>query len=168
MALAFTSARAQVRIGYTNVELILAYLPETKTIQSDIEVFYRKKMEELKSAQEFGQVKLDEYEALKQANRLSPEEAQRREEELLKLDGELRKKQQDAEFAVEARRMELLQPVMEKLQNTIDAVAKEKGFTYILNQTTSAGVSTILYGPDEDDITEEVMKRLGVTIPEGE
>ena len=65
------------------------------------------------------------------------------------------------------KREELLLPVLEKLQNKIDEVAKSNGFTYILNQTTSTGVSTILFGPEENDITEKLMTALGIQIPKG-
>ncbi len=63
-----------------------------------------------------------------------------------------------------AKRQELLEPVLEKLQAAIDAVAAEQGYTYILNQSTGSGVSVLLHGPEEADITEALMKKLGIEL----
>ncbi|MBK6901432.1 MAG: OmpH family outer membrane protein [Saprospirales bacterium] len=51
------------------------------------------------------------------------------------------------------------------MQNAINEVARENGYTHVLNQTTSGGVSTILYGPPEDDLTEKIFNKLGMQIP---
>jgi outer membrane protein len=168
LAFSFTTANAQVRIGYTNIELVLAYMPAAKTLENELGTYQRKLSEELKAAEDYANVKLEEYKALKQANRLSPADDEKWQKDLIALDADLRKKSEEAEFKLMSRRQELLQPIMDSLQAAIDGVAKDSGYTYILNQTTSAGVSTILYGPEEDDITEAVMKRLGIAIPEGE
>ncbi|MBK6622437.1 MAG: OmpH family outer membrane protein [Saprospirales bacterium] len=94
-----------------------------------------------------------------------PEEQQAREKELLKLDEDLQKQAADAEYNLQAKRQDLLNPVLEKLQNAINEVARENGYTHVLNQTTSGGVSTILYGPPEDDLTEKIFNKLGMQIP---
>jgi outer membrane protein len=159
-------AFAQVRIGYTNIEVILAYMPEAKTVESQLQLFQQKLGEKLKAKEDYAQLKLQEYQECVENNTCSPTERQTREAELTKLDQELRKLAEQSEFDLLAKRQELMEPMLQKLQDAIDATAKEKGYTYILNQTTSGGVSTILYGPEEDEITEAVMKRLGITVPQ--
>jgi len=52
------------------------------------------------------------------------------------------------------------------MEAAIDKVARENGFTFIMNQTTSSGISTILYGPEEADITTQVMSELNIPIQE--
>lgn len=81
------------------------------------------------------------------------------------MDSEITKLASDAEAEIVTKREDLLEPILEKLQNAIDAVAEEKGYTIVLNQTNSSGVSTILYGPEEDDVTQAVLKKLNVQIP---
>ena len=125
----------------------------------------KKLAEQLRAQEDYAQAKLQEYTELKQANRLSPEEQQAREKELLKLDEDLQKQAADAEYNLQAKRQDLLNPVLEKLQNAINEVARENGYTHVLNQTTSGGVSTILYGPPEDDLTEKIFNKLGMQIP---
>lgn len=163
-----TSSFAQVKIGYTNIELILAYMPEAKTLETTLGTYQKKLAEKLKVKDDYAQAKLQEYMDLSEANRLSPTDKEAREKELMKLDEEIKKLAEDAEFDLMTKRSELLAPVLEKLQNAINTVAKENGYTYVLNQTTSAGVSTILYGPEEDDLTKKIMTKLNIQIPDEE
>lgn len=60
------------------------------------------------------------------------------------------------------RREKLMAPKLEELQAVIDKVAAEQGFNYILNQSVSSGLSTILSGPENGDITFLIMKELGI------
>lgn len=162
------SSFGQVKIGYTNIELILAYMPEAKTVESSLGTYQKKLAEKLKAKDDYAQTKLQEYMELSEANRLSPTDKETREKELMKLDEEIKKLAEESEFDLLAKRQELLGPVLEKLQTAINTVAKENGYTYVLNQTTSAGVSTILYGPEEDDLTEKIMAKLNIPMPKGE
>ena len=61
-----------------------------------------------------------------------------------------------------SKRSTLLNPILEKLQNAIDKVSENNGFSFVLNQTTSSGVSALLYGPDNCDISQELAMELGI------
>ena len=73
-------------------------------------------------------------------------------------------KQREANYQYEAsmKRNELMQPLLNKLQAAIDAVAEENGYTYILNQTSG---TNILYGVEQFDVTQLIAAKLGITIP---
>jgi outer membrane protein len=43
-------------------------------------------------------------------------------------------------------------------------VAKEEGYTYIFN-TSAGGTTIMLFGPAEDDVTDKVLKKMGITRP---
>jgi outer membrane protein len=160
-----SSAMAQVKIGYTNVEAVLANMPDSKLVEKQLETYQKKLSANLKIKDDYVKQKYQEYLDLRERGTMTPEEQQRREAELLKLDEEVQKLAADAEYDLMAKQQELMEPILEKLQNAINAVAKAQGFTYVLNQTTSAGVSTILYGPEENDITEAVFKQMGIPLP---
>lgn len=59
-----------------------------------------------------------------------------------------------------------MSPILQQIQDAIDAVAAEKGLDIVLNTTTSTGDVIILYVSDEvreqNDITEAVMARLEI------
>lgn len=156
-----------VKVGYTNAELILAYMPEARSMEQSLATFQKKLAEALQTKEQYLQQKYQEYIELKERGSLSEEDGKRRETELMQLDNEVKKLAQESEQKLVMRQQELMKPILEKLQNAIDKVAEANGLTYIMNQTTSAGVSTILYGPKENDMTEAIMKELGIQIPSG-
>lgn len=160
------SAQAQVKIGYTNLEVVLASMPEAKTMEKELQVFQEKLAAKIKIKDDYVKTKYQEYLDKKERGFASPAEQEAAEKELLRLDEEVQKMAQDAEYDIMAKRQALLEPVLNKIQTAIEAVATAGGYTYILNQTTSAGVSTILYGPDEADITKALFGKLGLKYPE--
>lgn len=158
-------AFGQVKIGYTNIELVLAYMPESKTMDRTIQTYQQKLSDNIKTRESILQARYQAYIDHKQSNPNDSETLQGMEAELQKLDQELKKMASDSEFKIYEKKEELLKPILEKLQSAINEVAEDKKMTYILNQTTSSGVSTILYGPEEEDITEALMKKLGIEVP---
>jgi outer membrane protein len=156
---------SQSKIGYTNIELVMAYMPESKSIEQQLATYQKKLAEKLKVKDDYVKQKYQEYMEKKERG-MSPDEQKRLETELLQLDEEVQKMAADSEYDLMAKRQELLEPVLKKLQDAIDAVAEAGGYSYILNQTTSAGVSTILHGPEDADVTEAIFKKLGMEMPE--
>ena len=67
---------------------------------------------------------------------------------------------QDAQKELQTLQNDLLAPVVEKIQNAINDVAKDGKYSYILD--TGSGFNVILYndGPNSNDITDEVKKKL--------
>ncbi|MDX1629935.1 MAG: OmpH family outer membrane protein, partial [Fulvivirga sp.] len=59
-----------------------------------------------------------------------------------------------------------MEPIYSKVGNTIEAVAKENGYTYILNGNVG-GVDVVLYADDKNDVSDLVLKKMGIT-PEGQ
>ena len=67
---------------------------------------------------------------------------------------------QDAQKELESLRNELISPIMEKVQNAINEVAKDGEFSYVLD--VGSGFPVILYnkGPESNDLTGLVKKEL--------
>ncbi|MGM0506832.1 MAG: OmpH family outer membrane protein, partial [Bacteroidota bacterium] len=90
----------------------------------------------------------------------------REEERLGEMQFELQQSQNQVRQEIQQRQAELMSPLLEQVQESIDAVAEEKGLDYILNTTTSTGDVVILYVKEEireeADITEAVMEHLGL------
>ena len=66
----------------------------------------------------------------------------------------------DAQKELQTLQNDLLAPVVEKIQNAINDVAKDGKYSYILD--TGSGFNVILFneGPDSNDITSAVKKKL--------
>jgi len=160
-------AKAQdtVKIGYTNVEMILSYMPAAAGMQKEIGELQKKISGQMQIKESYAQQKLQEYMQKVQSKTITADEKSKMEDELQKLDQEIQKFAADSAKEVMQQREKLLTPILERLQNVIDSVAEADNYTYILNQTTSGGVSTILFGPTQNDATEVIMKSLGIEIP---
>ena len=63
--------------------------------------------------------------------------------------------------AYQAKQDQLLAPIYNKVGTALRAVAKEKGYAYVLNK------DVFLVAPDGDDLLPAVAAKLGVKIPTG-
>lgn len=163
--LAATAVHAQEKIAYTNVDVIVAFMPEAKAADQQLQTFEKKLQQKLEIKAEYYQTKLSEFQENVQKGQLSQAETEQSQKELQKLEQEIQGDYEKAEKDVMLKREELLGPLQTKIQGAINVVAKREGYTYVLN-TAQNGTTNVLFGPDEANITEKVMKELGIEIPE--
>lgn len=156
------SSQKSLRIGYTNLEVVLSYLPEAQQVEQQLRTYERKVIEQLNIKQSYLQTKVEEYTELKQAGKLTAAQEEERRKEIMKLDEEIKRFQEESEQNYLKKKAELLQPIIDKLQKALDELAVAEGYDYILNNSNSTGVAFILHGPKEHDVTEKLLKKLGV------
>lgn len=158
---------AQTKIGYTTVELLLAYMPETKTIEQNLSTYQKTLEQAIEFKHNNYQAEVNTYMEKEQNQQWSSDtEKNDLTKKLQGLEQEIQQSAQDAEAKLATRRMELMAPLQEKLQIAINAVAKEGGYTYILNNATGGGIPTILYGLESTDVTKQIAQKLGIAIPQ--
>lgn len=175
LLLTVASVSAQ-KIGYANVELLLAYMPESKAMNQQLQVFRKQLADRIQTREKYLQEKYAEYQEkggeMIQSGKTETEAIATLEplaKEIEKLEGEVQQAQADAEEKLARKQQELQAPILEKLKKAIDEVAAEKGYTYVFNSVDGAGVSILIKAPLEDDMTELILKKLGIEIPkEGE
>ena len=68
--------------------------------------------------------------------------------------------EQSAEQSIQMKQAELFEPILTKIQNAIDEVAKEKKYAYIFDLVGLQG--GVVYKDDSYDITELVRKKLNL------
>ena len=164
------AAPAQERIGYANLELILALMPETKQVNDQLVDLRKQLAKGLETKQAYAQQKLIEAQEAAESGVASEERMLAYEQELRGLDQEIQTSAAEAEQKILRKRAELMEPVSEKLQSTIEAVAETDGFTYVLNAVDGSGTSVVLYGQEEKDLTRRILEEMGIeppTAPEG-
>ncbi|MBC8154180.1 MAG: OmpH family outer membrane protein [Bacteroidetes bacterium] len=150
-----------VKLGYTNIDVILSQTPESKDIQNQLQIQKTQAENELKRLQKEFEDKLAAYE--KGLPQMSEVIKADREKELQSLQGRTQEFSRSAEQQLQTKYGQLVNPVMQKIQKNIDAVAKENGFTYIFNLDAGAGTTPILlYAPEEGNITDMVLKKMGI------
>ena len=150
-------ANAQVKIAHVNTAEILDAMPDKSKAEKDLEKYYTELQNQLQAMAREYQTKMQDYEA-NQAT-MSNLVRQSKEKEIVDLQTRIQQFQLNAEEEFEKKRAELLKPILDKIQNAINAVGREKGYTYILDLATGAAVWV---GTDAVDCTRDVRAKLGL------
>ena len=161
LATVVTNAQtAALKIGYADVEYIFDQMPESKKIDAELQSMQTqlKKQYDMKVA-EF-QKKLEEY---KQYGATVPDAVkQNSERELQQLEQNIQLLQQNSQSDLQKRQVQLMEPIYAKVGKAIEDVAKENGFSLIINNQIS-GLDVILFGDEKLNVSDLVLKKLGVT-----
>ena len=141
------------KVASMDYEAVLAAMPETKKMTTDLDTFSKTKGDELQKQAEAFQKEVQQY----QADGAKLTEAQRtaKEGELQKKQQNLQQLQQTAQNDLAQRRDAAVKPIVDKLNNAVAKVAKANGFDFIIDSTA------LIYkgGPDA---TPLVKKELGL------
>ncbi|PRY89114.1 OmpH family outer membrane protein [Mongoliibacter ruber] len=158
----FVAQAQDLKIGYTNVELIMDLMPEMEQIGADIQDYQSQLQTNIQTKAQDFQRKVQAYE--QSAQTMTEEARNQKVNELQKLQQEVQKYEQDAQVSYQRKLGELLEPVQEKVFNAINAVAAENDYTHVFSE--AAGNSPILlYTRDDDKFTELVLAKLGIEVP---
>lgn len=152
------------KIGYTNVDYILNYLPDAKDIENKLKTEKAQYDKLLQDKITAFQTKYEDYQ--KNGATMSAVIRADREKELQSSQTAIQEFQQNSETALQQKQQQLLAPVLDKIDKTIKDVAKENGYTYVFNTDAGPGTTPILLvAPDADNISNLVFKKLGVPEP---
>ena len=146
-----------ILIAHISTSDVLDAMPDKTRAEKDLEKFYEELQNQLQAMATEYQTKIQYYED-NQAT-LSDLMKQSKEKEIIDLQNRIQQFQMNAESEFEAKRVELLKPILNKIQNAINAVASENGLSYVIDISTGAAV---FMGEDSIDITYMVMKKLGI------
>ncbi|MEQ8554223.1 MAG: OmpH family outer membrane protein [Cyclobacteriaceae bacterium] len=163
MACAFhASAQDGLKIGYTNADYILSLLPEAKQIDAELKAYEKQLQSSIQAKYNDLQAKMTDY----QSNAAGWDDLIRsdKEQEIQSLQQGIQKFSQDAEQSMSKKRNQLLQPVYEKIGNAIEAIAKENNYSHIFSAGTP-GFDVLLYAREQDDVSDLILKKLGITPP---
>lgn len=153
-----------LKIGYTNVDYLVNLMPEGKGVEADLKT-YREQLEAQyqNKVKEF-QEKYAAYE--KGASTMADVVRADKEKELQNMQAQIEEFQKNAEMSIQKKQGQLLEPLLDKVQKAINAVAEEHGYSYIFNSDAGYGTTPILlYGPEKDNVSDLVLKQLGITPP---
>ncbi|MEM7103893.1 MAG: OmpH family outer membrane protein [Bacteroidota bacterium] len=151
------------KVAFTNIEYLLALLPETQEIEKQLSELQATYAGSLQLKNENFQQQLADYNRKnEQGLWASLQQKQKAESVLGNLQQEIQKYADQAEQKVIQNRALLLEPVMMRLQAAVDKVAIAQGYDYVLNNSIGGGFPTILKGDQSNDITEDLVKELGI------
>ncbi|MCI4666980.1 MAG: OmpH family outer membrane protein [Bacteroidia bacterium] len=167
-----TSASAQeLKIGYANIEGLIAYMPATKSMNQELATYEKKLAEGLQPRQTMLQQLYAEYQEMVQKfqsgdKTITESQIQAKQEEIVGLEKTLQTKTQEAQQKLVTKRQDLMEPILDQVRGELEKLANEQKYTYIFNAVDGAGTSIILHGPEGDNVTKELAKRLGIELPD--
>lgn len=152
------SAQKQLKIGHINSNELLMAMPERNTIETEIQNHAKQLETQLLTMQRELETKYQDF----QSKESMMSEAIRKDKikELTGLEQRLNEFQESAQEDLQKKEQELTEPLITKAKNAIEAVAKENGYTYVLD----SGVGFILYQNEtnSDNLMPLVKKKLGL------
>ena len=151
------SASAQMKIGYISTQDLISVMPETQKADSNLRQYNtalytnaREKEESLNNAiEKFNKDSATYTAAVKEVKR----------QDLQKAYQELTTEDQRIQSALEQKRNELVAPIQKKALETIQAVAKENGYSHVFER------DALLVAPPGDDILPLVAKKMNIKLP---
>lgn len=155
-ALAFT-ASAQ-KIGYVNAQEIVALMPDVKEANSNLETYSAQLSKRAEQMYQSLQTKAAALQQKRDNGEISPKQLEVEMANLQQEEQKLMEFQGKSQNEIAVKQQELLAPILKKVQDAIDAIAKEESYTYILD----ASQGMILYADETTDITSKVKTRLGI------
>jgi outer membrane protein len=163
------------KIGYANIDAVLAMMPETKSMQQELQTYEQKLVEELQTRRQYLQTLYGEYQEMvapfqngaSQPTADQQTQIEEKQQEVLKVEEALKERQEQAQQKVMNKRQEKMAPIIERIQDQIDIIAAEEDYDYIFNAVDGSGVSIILHAPESDNLTMQLLKKLDIEIPEG-
>ncbi|MDU8923673.1 OmpH family outer membrane protein [Pasteurellaceae bacterium LIM206] len=157
LALAFTSslAMAAENIAFINAGYLFQNHPDREGVAKKLDAEFKDEADKLAASKKSidGKIAALQKDAQNPKNR--PSELKKREDEINKLMKDHDEKVRKFQMENEKRQNEERAKLLEDIQAATNNVAKEKGYTYVLD------ANSVVYAADGKDITEDVLKAIG-------
>ena len=154
MALGFFTASAQNKIGYINTDELIGVMPEAEKADADLKEYQASLAQQGQDMMK----ELNEKDSLfvKDSVKLSASMKEIKRNELITLYQRVQNWNQQAQDMYQQEAQKKIAPLRTKALEAIRTVAKESGYTYILD------INSVIVGPPGDDVLGLVKKKLGI------
>ncbi|NUM49702.1 MAG: OmpH family outer membrane protein [Flavobacteriales bacterium] len=137
-------AQKTQKLGHINSNELLMAMPERTKIQKDLEEYAKQLQSQLQTMEAEWQGKVQDFKA--KEGQMTELIRNTKVKEITDLEQRIQDFQETAQKDLQNKEGELLQPLIDKAKKAIEDVAKENGFTYILDSS----VGVLLYTAGED------------------
>ena len=145
------SLSAQVKMGFVDLQKTVQATSAGKKARSELDAEFAKRKKELDRQE----TELRRKDKQLESKKLSlPEKTYRQQQAALdKQVGEFRDLMGRTQIDFQKKELELTTPILEKARRVIAKVAKENGYTVVMELTAQ-----VLYAPEGDDLTDKVIR----------
>jgi outer membrane protein len=154
MALSMFGASAQQKIGYINTDELISVMPEAEKADAELKEYQASLSQQGQDLMK----ELGDKDSLfvRDSAKLSPSMREIKKNELIALYQRVQNWNQQAQEMYQQEAQKKIAPLRQKAMDAIKAVAEEKKYTYILDN------SSVIVGPPGDDVLPLVKAKLGV------
>lgn len=150
-------ANAQ-KFGIVNSQEIIQMLPEVKEASANIETFGTQLQKKYQQMITSLQTKYQELEKKQAQGEIAPKQLEEEAKKLKEEEMQLAQFEQTSQQQIAEKQNTLMKPIMDKITNAINEVAKENGYTYIFD----GSVGFVLYADETTDVSTLVKTKLGL------
>lgn len=150
-------AHAQVKIGYISSQELVSIMPETRRADSLLTDFRNALIQSATEKQNAFYAAIEKFN--KDSSTLTEAQKTVKRQELTKMGQDLGGEEERIQQQLQQKQQELIAPINRKAYEAVQAVAKENGYTYVLEK------EALLVAPPGDDILELVAKKLNIKLP---
>jgi outer membrane protein len=150
------TAQKSAKIGHINSNDLLSAMPERAAVQKDLEEYAGQLKVTLDAMRKEYETKVGDFQAKQDV--MTDIIKDNKIKEITDLEKRIGEFQQTAEADLQKKEQSLLQPIIDKAKTAINDVAKENGYTYVLDSS----VGVVLYSVEGDDILPKVKTKLGI------
>jgi outer membrane protein len=152
-----TQVEAQ-KIAYVNMQELVTGMPEYAQADTALGNYRNDLVQQMQAMQQELQTKAGAF--VQDSLKMSEAIKEVKRSELRDLQNRIGQMQQSSQQELQQKQNDLLQPIIEKAQKAVDAVAKTKGYTYVFNDTGDGQI--LVVKPTADDLTGAVKTKLGI------
>lgn len=156
LAFGMFGASAQTKIGYINTDELISIMPEAAKADGELKDYQQSLYQQGEDMNKEANEKTAKF--FKDSSSMTPSIKEIKRNELAKLIAQVQNWGQTAQDMYNAEAQKKIDPIRKKAMDAISAVAKERGYGYVLDGATSV----ILVFPPGDDLMPFVKTKLGI------
>ena len=153
-ALGIFNASAQTKIGYVSTDELIGVMPEAEKADADLKDYQASLSQQGQDMMKDLGIKDSLF--VKDSAKLSASMKEIKRNELITLYQRVQGWQTQAQEMYQQKAQEKIAPIRAKAMDAIRLVAKENGYTYILD------INAVIVAPPGDDVLPLVKKKLGI------
>lgn len=139
------------KIGVVDMQTAIQSVEAGKNAKAQLEKEVTAKRNQIQGEEASFKKAVEEFK--KQSLVMSDEARTKKERELQERGMKLQEMQARSTMELQQKERTLLEPILTKMRATIQSVAKQKGYTLVLEKNEN----TVLFSQDKDDMTSEVI-----------
>lgn len=147
------------KYGHLNSGNLMEAFPEVVSSDKELEKYQKDLLDAFTVKMEAFENAYNDLNAKVQDGHMSPKETQEGEAKLKTMQEEIVALERENDQKIRQKRVELLQPLLDKVNDAIQVVGKENGYTMIFD---TAVFNAILFVDDSVDVTALVKAKLGI------